>query len=333
MKQKKPFNTSAMQQTQELKADDPRKILIHNLAQKLAPIFVNSSLCYPRQNNGDCKEYCIKVMLSTIMERYLLAINNEQDAGEFCSSISTLSQSIQQNQVYNALNTFNNFCALFCYGDPERSFLWGIWKYISYYNRWQASPFGIQAILNIAQCKIAQPDFCIILLKELLTCEHLSHPYYDLINNLINSGIASQSANHHDNNLNNINNTQNMSHSYYNQGYNNNGYGYMNNILSYNGNQNYIYNGNYIPNTYNNQNIINDMQNNEHQNQQIYNNNKINNGNSIWSSKLFLDVEHPIDSEYSRKQYEEDEKSEESENNDDISKYNLEHNSAKDIKK
>ena len=107
----------------------------------------------------------------------------------------------------------------------------------------------------------------------------------------------------------------------------------MNNILSYNDNQNYIYNGNYVPNNYNNQNIINDMQNNQHQNQQVHNNNQINNGNSIWSSQLFLDVEHPIDSECYSKQYEEDEKSEEAENNDYTSKYNLDNNSVKNIKK
>ena len=110
--------------------------------------------------------------------------------------------------------------------------------------------------------------------------------------NYINIGNGLQS----NNNLNNINNMQNVS--YYNQGYNNNGYGYMNNILSYNDNQNYIYNGNYVQNTYNNQNIMNNIQNNQHQNQQAHNNNQINNGNSIWSPKLFLDVEHPIDSEY-----------------------------------
>lgn len=110
--------------------------------------------------------------------------------------------------------------------------------------------------------------------------------------NYINIGNSLQS----NNNLNNINNMQNVS--YYNQGYNNNGYGYMNNILSYNDNQNYIYNGNYVQNTYNNQNIMNNIQNNQHQNQQAHNNNQINNGNSIWSPKLFLDVEHPIDSEY-----------------------------------
>ena len=105
------------------------------------------------------------------------------------------------------------------------------------------------------------------------------------------------------------------------------------NILSYNDNQNYIYNGNYVPNTYNNQNIMNNIQNNQHQNQQVHNNNQINNGNNIWSSQLFLDTEHPIDSEYCGEEDEKDEKSKEAENNDYTSKYNLENNSVKNIKK